>query len=294
MWKMILIFSCMSLISSCHLFQKPENKLSYPPIWEYDFNIGYFSSIDPILYVDKVIYSGLDEKRKDFLANSTLLAFDKENGIIKWDWSDTIDPPDDKFHYESQYVVNKNQLFISTGANYSIDLQTGKTLFSDENRDEPSGGLMFYNHKNMVYSSFRNELNTLIKYTDFDSFTWTTLFQVERNDSVAYTFYNILPDTYQEQVLHFPITKYENNKLLPGIIKYDLNSKSIIKEKIIEVSESGHFIDNFSTIIDNKIFIPCNGIVICVRSSDGELIWKTPVNGNTSRSGIMYAVSYGR
>ena len=156
----------MSALSSCSLFTDEDpKKNSYQPLWEYNFDIGYFSSIDPILHNNKVIYSALDEKKNDFSANSTLEAFDKEEGKMIWRWDKTIDDSYDQFYFESEYYLNDNILYISTGIDYAIDLQQGNTVHY---LDQPKiGGQGFFGKDDFIFSTFdtQNDEKSTMKYT---------------------------------------------------------------------------------------------------------------------------------
>ncbi len=146
-------FLLINILSSCSLFEgKEANKNSYVPIWEYNFDIGYFASIDPILHKKNVIFSALDEKKNDFSANSTLEAFDKDNGELIWKWDETIDNSYDQFNYSAQNYVYNNSLYISTGVDYAIDLINGKTVHY---LDLPKfGGQSFYGREDLIFSAF--------------------------------------------------------------------------------------------------------------------------------------------
>ncbi|WMN07012.1 PQQ-binding-like beta-propeller repeat protein [Marivirga arenosa] len=278
----------MSLISSCHLFQKPENKLLYPPIWEYDFNIGYFSSIDPILYVDKVIYSGLDEKKNDFSANSTLEAFDKKNGRLIWKWADNIPESFDKFKHTDTWHIHAGFLYISSGWEYAINIMNGTTRFS--HNSQFFGGKSIVGYEEVIFTRFTFEdYSRETVYFSKSDFNWNELIAFNNNDSIRYYIDHLIIDGVD---LLIPVLRGRQN-FEPGeliFLKYNIFKKQFTaQDTIILDKERNRFIDAPPVLTENSLYLSLNGTVVCVNKNNFTIIWQRETNGNSSRSGIMYA-----
>ncbi len=296
----VLIMFCFLLtlfFFGCNLFNDNKANLNndiYPPIWEYDFKVGYFSSIDPVLFKDKILYSSLDEKRNDFMANSTLEAFDKETGNYIWKWDETVDKPNDKFYFESRYHVFNDVLYISTGLDYAINLNTGLT--QDWMNNSESGGQAYFGNENKIYAVFNNAVDdvqndgTTVKTTSTDSFDWKSILENYFTDTSAITLNQILFDKSNLNLIYLPFTfgYFGVEEFYPGLIIYSLKESRTILEEIIPVSGSSHFIDNLCIIDEEKMYLPAYGKIISINKNTAELLWQTKVNGNTSASGILF------
>lgn len=280
----------MSFLSSCSLFEdKDPNNDSYKPLWEHDLNIGYFASIDPILHNDKVIFSGLDEKKNDFSANSTLEAFDKDNGELIWKWDDNIPDQYDKFLDIHEYYVNNDVLYISSGWEYGIDLNIGKTLF--ENNHTKSNGVNFYGKGDLIFTNFTTRDNTYesIEFTEGGNFDWKILLESRNRDTSIYYYRYTLFDDFFPDRIYFPYTKWNGEESRPNLLIYDFENRKVILDEPISIMEGNHFIDNKPVLNGDRIFLPIHGLVACINKNTGELLWQKKVNGNTSASGLLYA-----
>jgi len=205
----------MFILSSCSLFQKQEPQLNYPPIWEYDFEVGYFSSIDPILYQDKVIFSGLDDQRNDFSANSTLEAFDKENGEQLWVWDDGVEDNYGQFNFLGQNYIDDNVLHISTGVDYAINLDNGKTV--DYYDESPRiGGQNFSGINNLIFSDYYSDSqeHTILKYTETKNFQWKTLESFHNSDTMRYGFSEAV---FKNDKMIIPFIEWKRSLMKPFI-----------------------------------------------------------------------------
>ncbi|WMN10781.1 PQQ-binding-like beta-propeller repeat protein [Marivirga salinae] len=280
----------MSLISSCSLFKDEDpSKDFYQPLWGYNFNIGYYSSIDPILYSDKVIFSALDEKKNDFSANSTLEAFDKEEGNLIWRWDNNIPVQYDKFLNIHEYYINNQVLYISSGWEYGINLGTGETLF--DNNHTKSNGVSFYGKDNWIFTNFTTSDNSYesIEFTERNNFEWKVLLESRNRDTSIYYYRHTLFDDFFPNRIYFPYTKWNGEESRPNLLIYDFENKKVILDEPISIMEGNHFIDNKPVLNGNKIYLPIHGLVACINKNTSELIWQKKVNGNTSASGLLYA-----
>jgi outer membrane protein assembly factor BamB len=299
MLKLFKLIYLLSLVyaTSCSLIgigrDEIDNNL-YPKLWEYNFEIGYFSTINPILNGNRVIYSSLDERRTDFMASSTLEALDKENGKHIWKWDGMTNKPSEKFYFEDRYYVSNSILYISSGVDYAINLENGIT--NNYLNDNKSGGQAFFGNGNEIYSIFNNSVNnsntvgTIIKRMNTVAFSWKTIFENNFTDSSVISFSQILFDDLNPNLLYLPFTfgYFGLENFYPGLMIYSLSESKIILEKLIPISGSKHFIDNLSIIDKDKIYIPAYGKIICINKNTGELLWQNNVNGNTSSSGILF------
>lgn len=290
-FKIIVIISCMSFLSSCSLFEdKDPDKDSYRPLWEYNFNIGYFASIDPILHNDKVIFSGLDEKKNDFSANSTLEAFNKTNGEMVWKWDETVKNSYDQFNYIAQNYVYNNVLYISTGVDYAINLNKGTTKSFD---DSKIGGQNFHGVDNMILSSFRSQDDTkeVMKCTSVDSFNWSNLITFNNNDSIEFFLEFFISNNQDENIILIPLT-IGRRDFSPGLIKllkYDLKENTVLSEDTLNLDYSrNRFIDFPPEQNEDNVFLSLNGMVACIDKETFEVLWQRDTNGHSSRSGILY------
>jgi outer membrane protein assembly factor BamB len=295
-FKIIVITSCMGLISSCSLFKDGDpSKDSYQPLWEYNFDIGYFASIDPIVHKNNVIFSGLDEKKNDFSANSTLEAFDKDNGQLIWKWDGTIDDSYDQFNYIAQNYVHNNVLYISTGVDYAIDLNEGTTRSLD---DSKIGGQNFHGVDNMILSSFRSQDDTkeVMKCTSVDSFNWKNLITFNNNDSIEFFLEFFISNNQDENIVLIPLT-IGRRDFSPGLIKllkYDLQGNIILLEDTLDLDYSrNRFIDFPPEQNEDNVFLSLNGMVACINKETFEVLWQKDTNGHSSRSGILYTEDNG-
>ncbi|MBK6266102.1 PQQ-binding-like beta-propeller repeat protein [Marivirga sp. S37H4] len=279
----------MSLLSSCNLFEnKDSDKDSYQPLWEYNFDIGYFSSIDPVLYNDKVIFSALEEKKNDFSANSTLEAFDKSNGQLVWKWDETVKDSYDQFNNLRDSYLNGHILYISTGIDYAIDLNGGQTVHHIE---EPKlNGQSFSGRDNYIFSSFLSydEKKEIMKYTSLESFSWETLFEFENNDSSMYYVRHALFDNSFPGKVYFPYSRWSGGESRPHLLIYNFTEKSELLNVAISIQSGSHSIDYSPVLYGDRIFLSLSGLVACINKNSGELIWQKELNGNSSRSGILY------
>ncbi|WMN07010.1 PQQ-binding-like beta-propeller repeat protein [Marivirga arenosa] len=283
-----IAFVYMSLISSCNLFQKPENKLSYPPVWKYNFSVGYFSSINPILYEDKVIYSGLDEKKNDFSANSTLEAFDKKNGRLIWKWADNIPESFDKFKHTDTWHIHADLLYISSGWEYAINIMNGTTRFS--HNSQFFGGKSIVGYEEVIFTRFTFEdYSRETVYFSKSDFNWNELIAFNNNDSIRYYIDHLIIDGVD---LLIPVLRGRQN-FEPGeliFLKYNIFKKQFTaQDTIILDKERNRFIDAPPVLTENSLYLSLNGTVVCVNKNNFTIIWQRETNGNSSRSGIMYA-----
>ncbi len=262
----------------------------YPHLWEYDFDIGYFLGLDPIIYKDKVIYTPLDEERNDFLANHVLQAFDKESKEILWTWDETVDETGEQFNSARRYYIYNNRLYISTGVDYAINLDNGTTEhYLDNNK---IGGQRFYGFEDNIYARFgsENNLSVSIKTTKTNSFEWKEILRYEDTDTSILSFRQILIDKSNTNLLYLPYTfaPGKGAKSSPGLIVYDIIDNKVISDKIITGVGDNHPVEQLAIIHDDKIFIPTRGKTICLNKNTGELIWQTSVIGSASLSGILF------
>jgi len=287
MIRLIITVSYMSIISSCSLFEQPEKKAVISPHWEHDFNVGYFSSIDPILYKDKVIYSGLDEKKNDFSANSTLEAFDRLKGDLIWKWSDNIPSTFDQFSDLNSFLVKDNILYISSGWEYAINLDEGKTKF--ENDQNKLDGVNFAGNDKYLLTTYTSldQSSVTVEYSFYNDFAWEVLYERTNVDTSIYYFKNFNFDEKESSILYIPYSKWNGVFSSPYLMSFDISSKTKILDEPIDLEEKGRFIDNKTFIHEGLMYMPCNGYIICVNAKSADLIWQVPLNGNTSASGIL-------
>lgn len=283
-----LIFCAFSFIFSCTLFQKPENNSPYRPIWEYNFNVGYFSSINPVLHDDKVIFSSLDDKKEDFSANSTLEAFDKKSGELKWRWDDNVPSSFDKFDYKDRWHITNNILYISTGWEYAIDIKNGATKFN--NNSEFLGGKSIVGFDNKIFTRFTfNDLSQEAVYFSESDLNWRKLISFNNDDSIRYYIDHLI---FDDQNLIIPLLRGRKN-FQPGeiiLIRYNIAENRILNQDTVAINKDrNRFIDAQPIINKNFLFLSLNGTVACINKSTFELIWQRETIGNSSRSGIMYA-----
>jgi outer membrane protein assembly factor BamB len=268
------------------------DKDSYEPIWEYNFDIGYFSTIDPIIHNDKVIFSGLDEKKNDFSANSTLEAFSKDNGELIWKWDETVKNSYDQFNYLAQNYVYNHVLYISTGVDYAIDLNEGKTRHYLN--ESGIGGQHFNGVDNMIFASSPSQDDTkvIMKCTDINSFSWSDLQSFNNNDSIKHYMRYVINDKQNDDIIIMPLLvgRRDFSIGVMKFIKYDLGKNTILSEDTLNLDYSrNRFIDFPPEQNEDNVYLSLNGMVACIDKETFEVLWQKNLNGNSSRSGIMYA-----
>ena len=271
------------------MFQKQEPKLKYPPIWEYDFKVGYFSSIDPILYEDKVIYSGLDDKRNDFSANSTLEAFDKENGDQLWVWDDAVEVNYGQFNFLGQNYIDDNVLHISTGVDYAINLDNGKTV--DYYDESPRiGGQNFSGINNLIFSDYysNSQEQTILKYTETKNFQWKTLESFHNSDTIRYGFSEAV---FKNDKMIIPFTEWNptDKNIQLSLKTYDITSMSSLSKQVFSDNLFESSLDYPPLLVDETIYMSLGGKIAAVNCDNADIMWQQNTEYNSSRSGIMYA-----
>ena len=285
---MLTFTYCMCLFSACSLFQKQEPKLDYPPIWEYDFNVGLFSSIDPILYKDKVIYSGLDEKKNDFSANSTLEAFDKKNGKPIWVWDEGNEQDAGQFNPSRGNYVSENILHISTGVDYAINLNDGSTI--DYYAEPKVGGQDFSGYNDVIISDFYNDqlTNPTLSYTNTKNFNWKVVSSYFSSDTLLLGFSQ---PVFKNNEMIIPLMEWNPIKkiLRMYLEKYNLTNMTLYSKMLFSDNIFDSSPDYPPLLINDCIYISLGGKIAAVGINNAQIVWVQNVKYNASRSGIMYA-----
>ena len=282
----------MSILGSCSLFENSEpDKGTYKPLWEHNFNVGYFSSINPILHMDKVVFSALDEKKHDFSANSTLESFDKKEGKLVWKWDGTVKDSYDQFNYIAQNYVYNNVLYISTGVDYAINLNEGKT---QHHLNEPNiSGQHFNGVANMIFASTPSSDDTkvIMKCTSVDFYNWSDVVSFNNNDSIKHYMRYVINDKQHDNIIIMPLLvgRRDFSIGVMKFIKYDLRENRILMEDTLNLDYSrNRFIDFPPEQNENNIYLSLNGMIACIEKETFEVLWQRNTNGNSSRSGILY------
>ncbi|MBK6266105.1 PQQ-binding-like beta-propeller repeat protein [Marivirga sp. S37H4] len=288
----------MSFLSSCSLFEdKDADKDSYQPLWEYNFNVGYFSSIDPIIHNDKVIFSALDKKKNDFSANSTLEAFDKNNGKLIWKWDGTIDNSYGQFNYQAENVVNRNIFFGYTGIYYAVDLDFGVTTHYAAKAESDGFGGAFLNliNESLLVASFSSVDNkkTELKSTSLNSFSWEPIMTLNNDDSLSY--HMRFAKAYDDGTILLPINIGKQDFSIGRIMltQFDLQIKQFTRSKVIEIDYSyNRFLDDPPQENDESIFLSIHGAIVSIDKDSFDTNWEISLDGNASRSGFCLVNDY--
>ena len=294
----ILIIGCMSFINSCSLFKDGDpSKDSYQPLWEYNFDIGYFASIDPILHKNNIIFSALDEKKNDFSANSTLEAFNKTNGEKVWKWDETIDDSYGQFNYQAENVVYRNTFFGYTGIYYAVDLDFGVTTHFATKVESDGFGGAFLNliNENLLVASFSSvdDKKTELKSTSLNSFSWKTNMTLNNDDSLSYGMR--FATAYDNGTILLPIHIGKKDFSIGRIklTQFDLQIEQIMKSKVIEIDYSyNRFLDDPPQQNDESIFLSIHGAIVSIDKGSFETNWEIRLDGNASRSGFSLVNDY--
>jgi hypothetical protein len=285
--KMInILFIGVSLLTgSCQLFNDKELDNNYSPDWEYDFEIGYFTSINPVIYKDLVVFSGLDERKTDFSANSTLEAFNKQTGDIQWKWSENVRESYDQFSSSYKNVVYNGQLYISSGWEYSINLENGKTSHSGNN--DKINGVNFYSDGNKLFSFYvtEDEKISTLEYSSFNEFNWTEIYSEFNDSTITYLDYALFEKSNESTIL-IPYSKWNGKVSRPFLLSIDLRNNQVLKDIEIDLNEGSHFIDYLPILENDNLYISANGIISSISKDDGHINWQYETEGNSSRSGL--------
>ncbi|MEL7148701.1 MAG: hypothetical protein AAFO69_20170, partial [Bacteroidota bacterium] len=133
-----LITSVISLIG-CSKEEQPGFDQAINPIWEYDYQVGLTTGIQPIVYKDIVLFAAKSEKTEDLSANDQLIALDKESGDLKWKWNDHFEGSGQSFDGKSVKPIASDIIAITSGSrNFGIDLNNGVTKWKNKNAHSSS------------------------------------------------------------------------------------------------------------------------------------------------------------
>ena len=178
------------------------------------------------------------------MANNTLEAFNKENGEMIWRWDETVDKPGDQFYFKGRHHIYNNILYISSGADYAINLDNGTT---DHYLNETKyGGQAFFGKENKIYTALSNIDSELqlersdIVVSGTESFDWKLFLKGLTTDSTVIGFNQVIFDKLEPNLLFIPYTEayWGVEKVFTGLMVFNLlKYEVILDKKITEIGD---------------------------------------------------------
>lgn len=321
---MMFIAFIFILLQSCN--KSPVQPLNPPIIsstpelvWKYKFSEEYASSIDPVVYNDKIIVS--DDKFSSSKINFYCI---DTTGKLLWVWNDHIDGS--RYNKVLNFTYQNIFLPVSTKNEVNaIDLNTGKTVWKKENVENMYGAILgnkiiqglrsltdyklYYGYFNIdnykdnieLYSNSYKNFQIRYGFCDWLTYNNDTLifYPLNYSDSDFKNFasraicYNLSKNKLEYDTLmstfmindgysYYSYKTYQNNLYTIGANKISCFipfGKMQLKWETNLTASKGF---SFMIAADNKIFVQDDNetYVWALDANTGAILWKTPASGN--------------
>lgn len=302
MTRRVLIFwALLHLLfySGCKDDDQPGYSQAINPLWEYNFKVGYSSSIYPTIYNNIVLYSSLKDPSSDGSANDKLIALDKTSGKLIWEWSDLFWDKYEHFPSEGQKrpIFENIMIMAIGGRNYVIDLSTGQTVWKNKTMTSLSH---LSQDASLIYRVNIYDIGDIGMYSnqlmeaDIHTGSWQKVFEATGGDSLRQ--FLTVPTIYTEQSDKIFImgnsTLVEKQRpdkgySTPYLISYN-KTKEIINYKV-QLDDPGFFsvVDWYPIIDSNKVYLLVDKLIVCHDLGTGNRIWERRFPGNFVFSGAL-------
>ena len=291
--KIIAFSFLLFLNASC---EKNSNKEPLPNTTNFEMKWqtssseeGYTFNFQPIIYNDIVIYSWHTTSPQV----TPLVAYNKNTGEKKWEWSDFFYNPEYTGAKRVMYVYENKLVFSTTYLNlYCIDLNTGETLWRYESKGSRP---QVRGYENFVLSTASNlsdgsDFYSAIFLTNINTgdiqevkrFSMENGYRPELNTPLLYR------NSIGELVYFQTYTLY-NSSLEPeaivNTIAYNIDREEIYFENEGMIDDIGY------EYHDHKIYgstYPNGSELICIDAETFEVLWEADTPGGIGRSGISF------
>ncbi len=274
-----ILFACKKKIEEPSIVEIIE------PIWQTPLLDGY--NMDPILYNDVIISSY--RKGSD---GASLIAIDKKNGDIIWEWKDYIeDLPYYIYGKSNKHIYNNVFTFYTETENYAIDLNTGLSIWNNTHESDIRSSSLF---DNFLFYTLNNWSSTLFRSSilmmDIEDGDWNEVYEHADSNEVETIvspvgFINSQNDT---------LLIYSSNPTQPNyefkygdVYCYNKTQDSLswkiddlIKNKLLKLKPL--YIDNHYvyTRTDNELY--------CIDVLQGEMEWNKSFEDITGSNYLIY------
>lgn len=275
----VIILFCIAIASvSCSCRSPVENDIT-KPLWETQIAFGSLIFADfPITESSNgVLFAGIKSP------NTTLYLIDKKTGIVKWEWSDWLNPREDVL-IKGVYLFENIVVFQNSPNAYGLDLNTGKPLwrFRHSGADRTTNGL------GNVYF-FTSELATVAQ-GNTKTGVFTNFYSLPTMSGFRFSLKTPLPFKNQNQdtllVLLSGGLQLMNSSPAQGkIVLYNLTKKQVLYDSTYGNKQSfGN-----PVLANNKIYNDVGGGIQCNDLWTGKLLWRRDFDVSFLFSGVEVA-----
>ncbi len=264
------------------------------PVWEYNYNVGLTRVIQPIIDEELVIYASASEKKNDLSANQKLIALDKENGKVEWEWEDHFSSSFQNFKAHSLKPIFNGRVALTIGGrNFCIDLITGETIWKNINENSTSNSEL----KSIGNILYRTDISVddyheRIMEADFSTGKWKPVYEVNGGDSIRQGLQ--VPAFYFEPdgdtIMVFSNTLWDNttNKIIPRLISYNKTQDSTYYDiQLDDDPDVYSAVDWFPEIYGDRIYLSVDDHMVCCDLYTGEIIWRSYMQANNLASNFL-------
>jgi len=263
--------------SSCT--KEDPNPLAEPIVWKKEFNESDKSRFinDPFLYKNFIIYPlrGTDDQV------GKLVAYNKENGEMVWEWQKAFDDYGSNGFSFKSYIYENLLICGDNNLSYGIDLNTGITLWDAKGDIHNAPYYCGIDNKVYSYDYINDEINYL-KETNVLDGTWTYLWEFARTDEYKAYMGLPFPIEWQGKSYVTVITgKWIGSDQNYFLNLYDLDNKKLAwtSDTIpLQVPLSG--IPGLRPQFNEGKILLANDAIYSYNIEDGSLAWRADY-GNT-------------
>lgn len=285
--------------SSCREDELPGYNQAINPIWDYNYNVGYSGSIMPILNGEMVFFSSFKELSPDLSSNDKLIALNKLNGKLIWEWSDFLT---DKYAHmpakRLKYIFSDILAFAVGSQNFAINLSNGETLW--KNRTQPSLGDV-RGDKSQIYRIDVYEPQDIgihceqLMRANIQSGEWEMIFEVKGGDSLRQgltvpTFFKH-PNGDETMIMANSVVDNTLNEtkgyVTPYLINYNKTRNEMIYEVVLDNPGLYSRVDWFPIIEGDLVYLLVETLMVCHNINTGERVWEKRFTGDFLFSGAI-------
>lgn len=295
--SLLLVLDILSF-SSCKENEPGYNQI-LNPLWEYDFQVGYTSSIQPEIWENLVMYSSSIEASEDLSSNDKLVALDKEEGNLVWEWSDHFEPIYQGFSVKSLKPIYSGAIAITIGGrNFCINLTNGVTIWKNRNATTTSSSSLTH-IGNRLFRTDVGDLATDGRYVerimeaDFLTGNWSEVLELSGGDTLRQGVQvpSVFTSDNGDTILVFTNSTYNPQERVshPRLLSYNLTTRSFIYDVSLGNPESGNVVDGYPVIDQSRgvVYLAVNDVMKCRNLYTGEPVWERQLNSSLLFSGFL-------
>jgi outer membrane protein assembly factor BamB len=292
MKKQIIIFGTAFIGISLWLSSCSKEQLDSAPqiIWEKRLTYkNYFSSMPPCINGNKVAIS-MDSSFMQNTPSSPIFFFDKNTGEFIKKWDDFFEPQKEMIRGGgSEPFRNQEKLsFCSNRKTFTVDLNTGQTLFKKWDKDYNGGLAQVTGLGNVLYRHLSNELQNsdsedyVMEYntlTGKDRIVYQTKGKDGYNTNLRYL--NLSVDNQGDTILVITHILYNVrlNLSKTSLIKYNITKQQLVFEKDLSDRTGNFGTPCPSMIAKNRIYTFVGPWLFCHDFETGAELWFKELGG---------------